>query len=157
MLYFAYGSNMDKPDLDKWCSIHNYPPVKILSTEVAILRDYELLFNYNSHTREGGAANIMKNEGSSVYGLLLDVNDDALDVLREKEGYPYCYEELLVEVENADKSIITDVLTYEVVPEKRDSEHIPPTQQYMKLLIRNAKKYGFPGEYIECLEQCEVI
>ena len=145
MLYFAYGSNMDKPDLDKWCSNHNYPPVKILSTEVAVLKDYELKFNYNSHTREGGAANIMTSKGSCVYGLLFDMNDDALDVLREKEGFPYCYEELLVEVENADKSVITDVLTYEVVPEKRDSEQIPPTQDYMNLIIRNAKEHGFRG------------
>ena len=50
MLYFAYGSNMDKPDLDKWCRNHNYPPVKILSTEVTVLKGYELKFNYNSHT-----------------------------------------------------------------------------------------------------------
>ena len=57
MLYFAYGSNMDKADLDKWCRNHNYPPVKILSTEVTVLKGYVLKFNYNSHTREGGAAN----------------------------------------------------------------------------------------------------
>ena len=65
--------------------------------------------------------------------------------------------ELLVKVENSDKAVLSDVLTYEVVPEKRDSEDIPPTEEYMNLLIRNAKEHGFPGEYIEYLEQVEVI
>ncbi|GAJ14557.1 unnamed protein product, partial [marine sediment metagenome] len=44
--YFAYGSNMDKQDLDKWCRRKGLPVVKFLSVFPAKLRGYKLTFNY---------------------------------------------------------------------------------------------------------------
>ena len=31
MKYFAYGSNMDKPDLDDWCEDRGHPTVEYLN------------------------------------------------------------------------------------------------------------------------------
>jgi hypothetical protein len=44
-LYFAYGADMDKEGLYKWCKKYGENPVKLANTCVAVLKDYELTFN----------------------------------------------------------------------------------------------------------------
>jgi len=72
--YFAYGSNMDENDFEKWCAGNNrqkkiYPMPKFNNKCPAELKGYRLDFNYRSDSRNGGAANIMKSDGYSVYVL----------------------------------------------------------------------------------------
>jgi len=150
--YFAYGSNMDKDDLDKWCKDKGLPEIKFPSISPAKLKDYKLSFNYFSTTRGGGAANIMESKDDCVYGLLIELTGKDLETIRKKEGYPYYYDEICIDVEKFDKTVARNVKTYKVVKVEETSGHQPPTRYYIELIIKNAKKYNFPKEYIKFLE-----
>lgn len=97
----------------------------------------------------------MKSENDCVYGLLMEVQKDELDILRKKEGYPDYYGEISVHVETFDGAIIRDVKTYKVVKSRQTPDHQPPTTSYMALIIENAKRYNFPGDYIHSLESIQ--
>jgi len=134
MYYFAYGSNMDKEDLDKWCEENGYQKIKFLSVLPAKLKGYKLTFNYFSIRRKRGAANIMESEGNCVYGLLIELTKHDLKTIRAKEGYPS---------------------TYKVMKHREKIKHQPPRKYYMQLIIRNARRYSFPDNYIDFLELIE--
>lgn len=152
MRYFTYGSNMDKNDLDSWCdekglskvTFHNPKPVK--------LRDYRLAFNYFSKTRNAGAANIMDAPGHCLYGLLVEINQPDLKTIRRKEGFPSYYDEVPVDVETLGGERVQGVMTYKAVKKREKQKHQPPTMYYRELIIKNAREYGFPQEYVDHLE-----
>jgi cation transport regulator ChaC len=149
--YFAYGSNMDEDDFKEWCQTKNKPFPKWECIGVASLENYEITFNYKSETREAGTANIMEKRGSIVYGLLYIVNKEGLDVIRKKEGHPYRYEEIKVDVKSGMK-VYSKVITYKVTKNKELDHHVPPTKSYLQLIIENGKKYSFPEDYLNYLE-----
>jgi cation transport regulator ChaC len=153
--YFAYGSNMDKVDLDKWCDKNSVNRVTFLSVTPAKLKDHKLSFNYFSTQRNAGAANIMASDGDHVYGLLVDIADSDLKTLRRKEGHPNSYEEIPVEVETRDGALVQNVKTYKAVKERELSKHQPPTREYLDLIIKIADKYNFPHSYVDFLKSVE--
>ena len=71
-VYFAYGSNLDWRDWSKFCARHNADPRCMKPIGPALLPDVELVFNYRSVLREGGALNIRPRKGQVVYGVLFD-------------------------------------------------------------------------------------
>lgn len=155
MYYFAYGSNMDEDDLRKWCvkEERSFPEWKIVG--VACLENYKLSFNYYSTGRNGGAANLMEQPNSKVYGLLFELNKPYdLETIREKEGYPKWYGEISVTVACGDKSI-NNVTTYKVVKSREKLDHQKPTKYYLDLILKNAQKYDFPPEYLIALGTIE--
>ena len=156
MKYFAYGSNMDKEDFDKWCYKNNCTEIEFLNVTPAKLKGFRLAFNYFSHNRKGGAANIMRDEGNIVYGLLIDLKDGDRITIRKKEGYPDFYFEIPVEVETFDGEIIKDAITYKVVEKRQENHHVKPTRKYISLIVQNAMKYGFPEDYINFLRSFEI-
>jgi len=154
--YFAYGSNMDEDDFNKWCENHgkgkrfkeifkNIRPAK--------LKDYKLRFNYYSQSRCGGVANIMDEAEIFVYGLLMEIEDKDLEVISEKEGRK-TYNQISIDVKTLSDGIkVPNVKTYKVVENKEEKRDCPPTDKYLYLLIRNSIKYKFPLDYIEYLNQ----
>ena len=79
---------MDKEDLDKWCDEKNFCKITPKSVIPAKLVGYRLTFNYFSTIRNCGAANIMEVENGKVYGLLMEIDNDELQIIRDKEGFP---------------------------------------------------------------------
>ena len=150
--YFAYGSNMDKEDLDKWCRTRGLPLVKFLSISPAKLNGYALSFNYFSISRNGGAANIMLSSNDCVHGLLVTMEEVDFNTIRVKEGYPRYYDEIYVQVETFDGVLVPNVMTYKVVQHLEKPEHQLPKRYYLGLIINNAQKYNFPPAYIGYLE-----
>lgn len=155
MLYFAYGSNMDQVDLDDWCERNGFEKIVFKRVIPAKLSGYRLIFDHYSSGRKGGAANIERSSKDSVYGLLIEMDDKYLQAIRNKEGYPYIYEEIIVTVKAKDGKNYPHVMTYQVVQDKRKNGHQRPTAYYHGLILNNAKKYGFPNEYIRFLKQIE--
>ncbi|MFH1454001.1 MAG: gamma-glutamylcyclotransferase family protein [Armatimonadota bacterium] len=150
--YFAYGSNMDKEDLDKWCDEKQLPHLRFLEISPVKLSNYKLSFNYYSSTRDAGAANIIDSQEDTVYGLLMQIDDKDIEIIRRKEGFPNCYDEIYVKIEKFDGTLIQGVLTYKVAKNKELLTYQPPTQYYMNLIIKNAENYEFPREYIKFLK-----
>jgi|GEM_PF-842535 len=153
--YFAYGSNMDKDDLDKWCDKKSINRVTFLSVTPAKLKDHKLSFNYFSTDRNAGAANIMASDRDYVYGLLIDIGDADLKTLRRKEGHPNSYKEIPVEVETFGGALVQNVKTYKAVKERELSSHQPPMREYLDLIIKSADKYNFPCSYVDFLKSVE--
>jgi len=153
--YFAYGSNMDTKDLDVWCEKKNYPKITPKSIIPAKLVGYRLTFNYSSSIRNCGAANIMEVENGEVYGLLMEIDNDELQLIREKEGYPKCYKEVRICVGSVEGQRMIEAITYKVAKNKESNRHKPPSKYYLHLIISNAIKYQFPSFYIEALERIE--
>ena len=153
---FVYGSNMDKEDLDKWCNKKKgKPKIEFFSVSPAKLNGYKLSFNYFSSSRKAGAANIMKSDEDCIYGLLVGLEEESIKIIREKEGYPNYYDEINVEVEKFDGTIVLGVKTYKALKEKERPTYQALTKYYLSLLIKNAEKYSFPNEYIEFLKSLE--
>lgn len=157
--YFAYGSNMDQNDLDRWCTSKSRPLINPTMKQVAWLKGYKLCFNYYSKNRHGGAANIMVSNQDSVWGILMEITEEELDTIRVKEGYKKndekgsSYLEIKVDVENLDRVLYKNVITYQVAKENQKSNHQPPTKEYLDLIINNARINKFPPEYIAKLER----
>lgn len=150
--YFAYGSNMDEEDLNRWCEECGYPKVTFLRVLPAKLNNYVLSFNYFSISRNGGAANIMESKKDAIYGLLIELKDEDIHIIRKKEGFPNNYTEINVSVKTFDNILVENVKTYKVVKQRERKDFVPPTKYYLGLIIKNAKKYKFPLSYINFLE-----
>ena len=146
---------MDQVDLDDWCERYGYEKIQFKRVTPAKFSGYRLLFDYYSSGRNGGAANIAESEQDCVYGLLIEMDDKDLDTIRSKEGYPHVYEEIKVAVKSREGTVYPEVMTYQVVPEKRKGTHQNPTKYYLDLILNNAKKYDFPDYYIRFLDQVE--
>ena len=153
--YFAYGSNMDTKDLNAWCKKKDYPIINPRSIISAKLVGYRLVFNYSSSIRNCGVANIMEVKNKEVYGLLMEIDNDELQIIRKKEGCPKCYKEVKICVDSFEGQKLGEVITYKVVKNRESNCHQPPSKNYLCLIILNAIKYRFPSFYIEALKQIE--
>jgi len=154
VLYFAYGSNMNQKDLDDHCRREGRPLIdlKSKSPKVCFLRDFKLDFNYYSHSREGGAANIEPARGEHVEGVLFDINDVDKKTIDGKEGAPRYYHEILVSVISKNGTKIENVTTYTVCENKK-GEFTPPTRKYKQIIIDGARTFGLSEEWIKKLEK----
>ena len=149
---------MDEDDLGKWCSDRGYQKVKFINVAPARLNGYKLSFNYFSKCRwKAGTANIMKSRDDCVPGLLVEIEDKDLDKIREKESHPNYYHEIRVNVEKLDKTFTQNVVTYKVVKHREESKHQPPMKYYLQLMIKSARRYGFPDDYVNYLELTETV
>lgn len=149
--YFAYGSNMDKEDLDRWCDKKNFHKITPKSAITAKLVGYRLTFNYFSSSHNCGTANIMEVENGEVYGLLMEIDNDGLQIIRKKEGYPNCYKEVRIWVDSLEGQRIGEAITYKVVKNRELNYHQLPSKEYLCLIISNAIKYRFPYFYIKAI------
>ena len=150
-LYFAYGSNMSNSDLDQWCKSKGYKEIDIESKLKAILYGYELSFNYYSTGRKGGAANIMEKPDGQVMGLLYELDNDDFIKISEKEGSPYYYHEIKIQIKLEGKQV-DNVSTFKVIKAREKDTFQTPTKIYMSLIISAAEENNFDKSYIEKLK-----
>jgi hypothetical protein len=122
---------------------------KILAVEVGSLQGFELVWNYFSKSRKAGAANVQPREGRSLPGLALNVNNSCLAGIDAEEGHPNYYDrgDKPVSVVLIDGRKV-DCWLYIARPDRTKNEPIPPSKQYLDLLINAAKKYSFPEWYL---------
>ena len=146
---------MDKKDLDIWCDENNFPKITPKSAIPVKLLGYRLTFNYFSSTRNCGAANIMEVENGEVYGLLMEIDNDELKIIKKKEGCPKFYKEVKICVDSFEGQRLGEAITYKVVKNRESNCHQSPSKHYLCLIISNAIKHRFPSFYIEVLKRIE--
>jgi cation transport regulator ChaC len=139
MLYFAYGSNMEKEQMESRC-----PGYQLFA--VARLDHYDLVFTRYSERWEGGVADLLPAHGKVVYGIIYDITMSDLKLLDHYTGYPTCYTRGDVIVETTDHKKIP-ALTYFAV---RQGE-IKPSRQYRDQIVKGAQACHLPGDYISYL------
>lgn len=143
--YFAYGSNMNWDDLDKWCEKKGYFPIDPgSSTQSGIIKGYRLIFNHWSKSRGGGALNIIKSKKDEVCGVFFTLSDEDFQKIKVKEGSAYKPYPVNIFLKSG------RVVGAKTFKAKDSLELYPPTDDYLKIVLGGADYFDL-GE--KCLER----
>jgi gamma-glutamylcyclotransferase len=148
MLYFAYGSNMNWPQMQRRC-----PSARFVN--LAELRDYTLAFPLRSKSRGCGTAGAIPREGQIVWGIVYEIENCEIGVLDRAEDFvpggednSYTREERDVyPVGNGGKPLRVSLY----LPTPQQSPPLP-TAEYKRLIVEGAKHWGLPAGYVLFLE-----
>jgi gamma-glutamylcyclotransferase (GGCT)/AIG2-like uncharacterized protein YtfP len=141
MLYFAYGSNMERHHMKRRCRSAKF-------VAAATLRDYELTFTGTSTVWGGGVADLAPAKGATVEGVLWEITEEDRTALDEYEGYPKVYVRRNVEVETR-KGGKVEAFAYFMA---RPGTYKAPSRRYMQLLVSGAEEHGLSDGYVMRLE-----
>lgn len=132
-LLFAFGSNLNLNDLESWFHRNDLTAPRILKTTPAWCPDYEPVYHYYSSGRQGGALDLREAPGQLTPGALLQVDEDTLQAIDRKEGAGSYYQRHTVTVLTANGRK-HQAITYLTLPERRRMEHVPPSEDYAKIV-----------------------
>jgi gamma-glutamylcyclotransferase len=123
MYYFAYGSNLNKKQMQQRC-----PDSKPRFT--ATLPNYNLVFTGWSRQWRGGVATIKRCRGGKVHGAIYEVSDRDLRLLDNYEGYPGNYKRLSVTLFDEDNNPI-EAVTYIKAGRLDETQ---PSKEYLAII-----------------------
>jgi hypothetical protein len=141
--YFAYGSNMNWPQMQRRC------PSAIFIT-IAKLPGYEFGITRHSRLRDCGTANVYPRAGKEVWGAVYDVSDADMSIM---DGFEDGYERAVLSVYAPDNdSQALQVLVYIAALES----NVPrPNAEYKRLILEGAQHWNMPSSYIAMLEMIQ--
>ena len=142
--YFAYGSNMNWPQMQRRC-----PSSRFVC--VGRLVGYHFGITRHSRLRDCGTANVYPAAGKEVWGIVYDISDAELLILDSfEDGYR---REILSVYPLEGGARPLDVLIYIAAIE----DNVPrPNAEYRTLIIDGAKHWNLPAPYLALLEAIEV-
>ncbi len=120
MYYFAYGSNINRRQMQERC-----PDSEPMF--VATLRNYKLVFVGWSRRWRGGTANIKPFRGEKVFGAIYEVSEECL---RRLDKYESSYNRINVTVFDEDGEPIEAITYIKAVP----SEETQPSKEYLAVI-----------------------
>ena len=141
--YWGYGSNLDESDWVAFCGPRGFHPNCIEPVGPAYLPDHELVFDYYSSTRDGGALNLRSRVGQVVEGMLFRVTEEGWQALDRKEGHPNYYERWDT-VALLQDGCEVPVRTYRTAAHRVTSFH-RPTAEYLEICRRGRVRLGMVG------------
>lgn len=132
-LYFAYGSNLDAEQMRARC-----PTARGLGC--ARLPGHTLAFTHYSTRWQGGAADVVRDPGSAVWGVVYAMGPDDFQKLDHFEsGYDRVEFEVNSVARGAER-----VTSYTV----RDKGRFPPHAVYLEKMLRWGARWKLPGDYL---------
>ena len=144
MMYFAYGSNLDYPQMMARC-----PRARLIGP--ARLDGYRICFPRRSFVRATAVASIEPSSGSSVWGALYEIEEGDVDRLDSREGYyPGAPAErsvarrIPVTVKPSDGEPV-EAMTYVLKPV---ADPGLPSADYLSVIINGAIACRAPEDYI---------
>tara|TARA_B100000767_G_scaffold258513_1_gene267305 strand:- start:2121 stop:2993 length:873 start_codon:yes stop_codon:yes gene_type:complete len=151
MLYFGYGSNLDKEDWTRWCNERGINPDGLKEIGPAWIDGYVLDFNYYSSSRQAGAANLtwVAPGMAATPGALFEIDDYTRDALDRKEGHPHNYLRVEKIVHTKDGQ---SHLAYTYIHESEKSKFHAPTDDYVELIRNGLTRLELPTTWLDsCL------
>jgi gamma-glutamylcyclotransferase (GGCT)/AIG2-like uncharacterized protein YtfP len=148
MHYFAYGSNLNRLDLDRWCARRDLTPPHLEPLGLAFLPDRTLAFTHRSSTRGGGVLDVPDDVGRAVCGVVFrcaDARTIATLDRKESEGHVYRRIEELVITPGGGES---EAFLYEVDPRFREP-YVPPHPDYVDAVRRGYAAYELETEPLD--------
>lgn len=145
--YFAYGSNLNTGDWNRWCAERGEDPSTLIPQQNVWLVDYRPIYHYKSRTRGGGALDVIPDMGHVTPGTLFAVTSEGWDVLDSKEGAPSCYKRSPVIVLTPDGQW-QHAITYRVCVDQQQS-FIAPTDDYARIVRDGLREHGLPTDQHE--------
>jgi gamma-glutamylcyclotransferase (GGCT)/AIG2-like uncharacterized protein YtfP len=141
--YFAYGSNMNWPQMQRRC-----PSARFAC--VGRLINYQFGITRHSRLRDCGTANVFPSAGKEVWGIVYDISDADLLILDSFED-GYRREKLSIEL-IGNSSEVLNALVYIAAIEKNVP---PPNAEYRRLIVEGARHWNLPHAYVTLLEAIE--
>lgn len=143
MYYFAYGSNLNWPQMQRRCPSSQF-------VCVARLPDYRFAIARHSRLRKCGTANVFPAAGNEVWGAVYDVHDADLIILDTFED-GYWRQILPVHALGNGKELLNTVVYIAEI-----ESNVPlPNAEYKQLIVDGAKHWKLPAAYLSMLEAIE--
>jgi gamma-glutamylcyclotransferase (GGCT)/AIG2-like uncharacterized protein YtfP len=140
LYYFAYGSNLNWPQMQRRC-----PSSRFVC--IARLPDYQFGITRHSRLRSCGTANVIAAQGEEVWGAVYDICHEDLLILDSFED-GYRREVLPVFGLNGEEAPL-HALVY-IAELELD---VPlPNAEYKRLILEGAKHWKLPNLYLSVLE-----
>jgi gamma-glutamylcyclotransferase len=142
--YFAYGSNLNWPQMQRRC-----PSSRFVC--VGRLTDYDFGITRHSRLRDCGTANVFPAPGKEVWGAVYDISEAELLILDSfEDGYR---REILSIYPQENGEAHLEALVYVAAIE----ENVPrPNAEYCRLIIEGARHWKLPTSYLLRLEAIQV-
>ena len=119
-----------------------------LESQVACLKDYELIMNMGGpNFLEPSFANIRPYKGSTVEGVIHKINEKDLQKIVNTEGEDYELVKLSIHANRKKKT------AYTLIYKTDETNDIPPSKRYLKILVSAAKENNLSTPYIKALEK----
>ena len=143
MHYFAYGSNLNWPQMQRRCPSSTF-------ICAARLSDYQFGITRHSRLRDCGTANIFPARGQEVWGAVYDVTDADLIVM---DGFEDGYRREILPVHpHGDGANAINTLAYIAEVEA----NVPlPSVEYKRLILDGARHWQLPQSYLAMLEEIQ--
>ena len=135
MLYFAFGSNLNRKQMKRRCSDSKY-------VGCYTLKNYKLSFrtnNYSGGVIDGGVADIEKKKKSRVLGAIYKISKKDEKKLDIYEDFPSLY------IKKYFKIYGKKVMFY-YMPKK--TKHVAPSKRYLNIIIQGYEDCGYRDSYI---------
>lgn len=137
-LYFAYGSNLNQADWERWCQSRGYPSGLLRFHSKAVLPDHRPCFSYRSASRGGGVLDVVAAPGQVVPGAVFEVTAAGWQALDEKEGAPFCYRRIAATVLGPHGEEMR-AATYQVQDSRRET-FVEPNDEYLEIVRTGCRK-----------------
>jgi gamma-glutamylcyclotransferase (GGCT)/AIG2-like uncharacterized protein YtfP len=145
VFYFAYGSNLNWPQMQRRC-----PSSKFVT--IARLPGYEFGITRHSRLRDCGTANVYPVIGKEVWGAVYDVSDTDLLIMDGfEDGY---HREIFSVYAPGDRRQALQALVYVAA---KESDVPPPNPEYKRLILEGAHHWNIPSSYIVMLEAIQTV
>ena len=143
MHYFAYGSNMNWPQMKRRC-----PSASFVC--IGRLLDYQFGITRHSRLRKCGTANVFPASGREVWGIVYDISDEDLLIL---DTFEDGYRREILPIHSAEEdNAPLDALVYIAAIE----ENVPlPNAEYHRLILEGARHWNLPAAYVRLIEAIE--
>ena len=143
MYYFAYGSNLNWPQMQRRC-----PSSRFIC--VARLPDYRFGITRHSRLRNCGTANVVAARGQDVWGAVYEVCDEELIIL---DSFEDGYRRQILPVFGLNREEVPFNSLVYVAELELD---VPlPNAEYKRLILEGAKHWNLPSPYLSLLESIQ--
>lgn len=142
MIYFAYGSNLSADVIASLPGFHQ-------TIGLARLDNFRLAFTRWSPKWKAGVADIVESPGMCLWGILYNIDEDALLALDAKEGLGSAYMRIEVNVTLPDESIMP-ASSYTVI--SKSIVEITPSKEYLNSMIQSLESLKVDSFYVAFLE-----
>lgn len=150
MLYFAYGSNLNRERIKERCE-------SAQALGYGYLDGFELVFQANNRGRI--VANIQEKEHGVVHGVVYHITESDRRKLDGYEGHPYVYkrEEVSVGFGETYVTCETYIMGKEYTEldgfEEVQKTYASPQRKYVKTYTHHVREYGLPKQdYLKHIE-----
>lgn len=150
MLYFAYGSNMDREQMKARC-----PDAELIG--IGVMAEHALCFPRRSIKRNCGVSSVAPRQGQETWGVIYRLGPKDLAALDASEGFrseraaelnSYNRVPVLVVIDD----VPTEMVTYIAV----DQKDAPlPSEAYLRHIREGARQHGLPAAYLDYLDALE--